>query len=59
MKTWKCPELMELNISETAHNGFNVKNPDGVYTDQNKKGWLSLGSGGTPTGPDIIVKPAH
>ncbi len=56
MKTWNNPEIVELNINETAQGGNSPVNIDGHWTDQNGNHWASFSSGrGGEEHPPIVV----
>ncbi len=56
MKKWEKATIIELNISETAEGGKNIKKADHYWTDVNTNElYASYASGGTTTGDSIIV----
>ncbi len=57
MKTWVNPEVVELEISATAHGKKVQPNFDEIRVDQNGNYWASFQSGTsavTPVGPIIV-----
>lgn len=60
MKTWVNPEVIELEISATAHGQDTRKSWDDIRQDQNGNTWVSFQSGNCPTvitNPDPIYVP--
>lgn len=56
MKKWEKAEFVELNISETAEGGKNIREIDKFWTDKNTGDlYASYASGGDKTGEEFEV----